>query len=125
MKIRSLRQLHFISLIAFIHYPITSSHIVVNMRLDFVVYVLVSCNSIKMKKIFASVDEAVQDIPDGSKLLVGGFGLCGVPENLLNAVSKRGTKNLTIVSMNGGNKMKKSKTALKLTNFVTKFYFRC
>lgn len=125
MKIRSLGQLHFISLIAFIHYPITSSHIVVNMRLDFVVYVLVSCNSIKMKKIFASVDEAVQDIPDGSKLLVGGFGLCGVPENLLNAVSKRGTKNLTIVSMNGGNKMKKSKTALKLTNFVTKFYFRC
>lgn len=95
------------------------------MRLDFVVYVLVSCNSIKMKKIFASVDEAVQDIPDGSKLLVGGFGLCGVPENLLNAVSKRGTKNLTIVSMNGGNKMKKSKSFVKLIIFVTKFYFRC
>lgn len=125
MKIRSLGQLHFISLIAFIHCPITSSHIVVNMRLVFVVYVLVSCNSIKMKKIFASVDEAVQDIPDGSKLLVGGFGLCGVPENLLNAVSKRGTKNLTIVSMNGGNKMKKSKSFVKLIIFVTKFYFRC
>lgn len=125
MKTRSLGQLHFISLIAFIHYPITSPHIVVNMRLDFVVYVLVSCNSIKMKKIFASVDEAVQDIPDGSKLLVGGFGLCGVPENLLNAVSKRGTKNLTIVSMNGGNKMKKSKSFVKLIIFVTKFYFRC
>lgn len=58
-----------------------------------------------MKKVFDSVDAAVQDIPDGAKLLVGGFGLCGVPENLLSALSKQGTKNLTIVSMNGGSKM--------------------
>lgn len=56
-----------------------------------------------MKKVFASVDVAVQGIPDGAKILVGGFGLCGVPENLINAIFKHGTKDLTIVSMNGGN----------------------
>lgn len=78
-----------------------------------------------MKKVFSSVDEAVQDIPDCAKLLVGGFGLCGVPENLLSAVSKRGTKNLTIVSMNGGNEMKRSNTVPKLKRFVSKFYCRC
>lgn len=78
-----------------------------------------------MKKVFASVDEAVQDIPDGAKLLVGGFGLCGVPENLLNAVSKHGIKDLTIVSMNGGNEKKKSNTVLRLNHLVTKFHFRC
>lgn len=70
-----------------------------------------------MKKVFSSVEEAVRDIPDGAKLLVGGFGLCGVPENLLNAVSKRGTKDLTIVSMNGGKKRKekKKRNAITLT----------
>lgn len=56
-----------------------------------------------MKKVFASAEEAVHDIPDGAKVLVGGFGLCGVPENLINAIAKHGTKDLTIVSMNGGN----------------------
>lgn len=42
------------------------------------------------------------DIPDGSKLLVGGFGLCGIPENLIDALLKKGTKDLTIVSNNAG-----------------------
>lgn len=64
-----------------------------------------------MKKVFASVEEAVQDIPDGAKILVGGFGVCGVPENLINAILKHGTKNLTIVSMNGGNKKNKRLSA--------------
>merc|ERR1711936_405645 len=46
--------------------------------------------------------EAVQDIPSGSKLLVGGFGLCGIPENLINALLKTGVKDLTAVSNNAG-----------------------
>ena len=45
---------------------------------------------------------AVADIPDGSTLLVGGFGLCGIPENLLNALVDQGTKELTAVSNNAG-----------------------
>lgn len=53
------------------------------------------------------MDAAVQDIPNGAKILVGGFGLCGAPENLINAILKYGTKDLTIVSMNGGNAKKK------------------
>lgn len=53
-------------------------------------------------KVFKSMDEIVCDIPDGAKLLVGGFGLCGIPENLIDAVLKRGTKQLTVVSNNAG-----------------------
>lgn len=64
----------------------------------------------KNKKIFASAEEAVQDIPDGAKLLVGGFGLCGIPENLISAILKHGAKELTVVSNNAGkNTMFKSK----------------
>uniref|UniRef100_A0A7N4P6I6 Succinyl-CoA:3-ketoacid-coenzyme A transferase n=1 Tax=Sarcophilus harrisii TaxID=9305 RepID=A0A7N4P6I6_SARHA len=46
--------------------------------------------------------EAVKDIPDGSTLLVGGFGLCGIPENLIGALLKTGVKGLTAVSNNAG-----------------------
>ncbi|XP_043686441.1 succinyl-CoA:3-ketoacid coenzyme A transferase 1, mitochondrial [Vespula pensylvanica] len=53
-------------------------------------------------KIFNSVDEVVSDIHDGAKLLVGGFGLCGIPENLINALLKKETKQLTVVSNNAG-----------------------
>lgn len=53
-------------------------------------------------KVFKSMDEIVSDIPDGAKLLVGGFGLCGIPENLIDALLKRGTKQLTVVSNNAG-----------------------
>ncbi|EJY57574.1 AAEL017134-PA [Aedes aegypti] len=53
-------------------------------------------------KIFESAEEAVADIPDGAKLLVGGFGLCGVPENLIGACVKKGIKDLTVVSNNAG-----------------------
>ncbi|VDO66302.1 unnamed protein product [Heligmosomoides polygyrus] len=53
-------------------------------------------------KIYATAKEAVQDIPDNSKLLVGGFGLCGIPENLINALSETGQKGLTCVSNNAG-----------------------
>uniref|UniRef100_A0A8C9SS51 Succinyl-CoA:3-ketoacid-coenzyme A transferase n=1 Tax=Scleropages formosus TaxID=113540 RepID=A0A8C9SS51_SCLFO len=46
--------------------------------------------------------DAVKDIPNGSTLLVGGFGLCGIPENLINSLLKTGVKSLTAVSNNAG-----------------------
>jgi len=49
-----------------------------------------------------SAIEAVKDIPDNSKLLVGGFGLCGIPENLISGLLKTNPKNLTVVSNNAG-----------------------
>ena len=55
-----------------------------------------------MQKVLASADEAVAVIPDGSTIMVGGFGLCGIPEHLLAALYRRGTKHLTIVSNNAG-----------------------
>ncbi|GAM20009.1 hypothetical protein SAMD00019534_031840 [Acytostelium subglobosum LB1] len=58
--------------------------------------------SYSTSKVVASAKEAVADMKDGSKLLVGGFGLCGIPENLINAVKEKGVKDLTIVSNNAG-----------------------
>ncbi len=55
-----------------------------------------------ISKVVASADEAVRDIPDGATLVVGGFGLCGIPENLIAALVRRGVKNLTAVSNNCG-----------------------
>lgn len=55
-----------------------------------------------MKKIVKDADEAVKDIPDGALLAVGGFGLCGIPENCIAALVKKGVKNLTCVSNNAG-----------------------
>src|SRR3954464_1888293 len=55
-----------------------------------------------MNKVVASADEAVRDVADGSILVVGGFGLCGIPENLINELVKRGVKGLTCVSNNAG-----------------------
>lgn len=55
-----------------------------------------------MDKVVASVQQAIQAIDDGAVLLVGGFGLCGIPENLIQAVKDKGTKNLTVVSNNCG-----------------------
>jgi len=55
-----------------------------------------------MNKVIESADAAVAQIPDGSSILMGGFGLCGIPENLIKALHKRGTKNLTVISNNAG-----------------------
>ncbi|MCL6517606.1 CoA transferase subunit A [Alicyclobacillus sp.] len=55
-----------------------------------------------MNKVFASAADAVRDIPDGATVLVGGFGLSGIPENLILALRDQGTKNLTCVSNNCG-----------------------
>ena len=55
-----------------------------------------------MNKVFASADEAIADINDGATIMVGGFGLCGIPENLIRALVKKGVKNLTTISNNVG-----------------------
>ena len=55
-----------------------------------------------MNKVVANADEAVRDIPDGSTIMVGGFGLCGIPENLIRALVRRGVKNLHTISNNVG-----------------------
>ncbi|WP_316569719.1 CoA transferase subunit A [Neobacillus sp. YIM B06451] len=55
-----------------------------------------------MKRICNSFQEAVNDIHDGATLMVGGFGLCGIPENLILALVDKGVKDLTVISNNCG-----------------------
>jgi len=55
-----------------------------------------------MNKVVANTDEAIADINDGATIMVGGFGLCGIPENLIRAMVKKGVKNLTTISNNVG-----------------------
>jgi 3-oxoacid CoA-transferase A subunit len=55
-----------------------------------------------MNKIVADAREAVRDIPDGAVLALGGFGLCGIPENCIAALVEKGIKNLTCISNNAG-----------------------
>ena len=55
-----------------------------------------------IEKVFPSADEAVRDVSDGATLVVGGFGLCGIPENLIAALVRRGVHGLTVVSNNCG-----------------------
>ncbi len=55
-----------------------------------------------MNKVVANADEAIRDVFDGATIMIGGFGLCGIPENLIRALVKKGTKNLTTISNNVG-----------------------
>ena len=55
-----------------------------------------------MNKVLASAEEAVAGIPDGATIMMGGFGLCGIPENLIAALHARGTRGLTVISNNAG-----------------------
>ena len=55
-----------------------------------------------VNKVVANADEAIRDIPDGATIMIGGFGLCGIPENLIQALVRRGTKNLSTISNNVG-----------------------
>jgi 3-oxoacid CoA-transferase subunit A len=55
-----------------------------------------------MKKLCDSAEASVADIPDGATVMVGGFGLCGNPENLITALHRKGVKDLTIISNNCG-----------------------
>lgn len=55
-----------------------------------------------MNKVFSSPDVAVRDITDGATIMVGGFGLCGIPENLIDALHRKGSTHLTVISNNAG-----------------------
>jgi 3-oxoacid CoA-transferase subunit A len=55
-----------------------------------------------VNKVFKNAEEAIFDIPDGAVLMLGGFGLCGIPENSINALLKKGIRNLTCISNNAG-----------------------
>lgn len=55
-----------------------------------------------IRKVVANADVALDGLTDGMTLMVGGFGLCGIPENLIAALRKRGTRNLTCISNNAG-----------------------
>jgi 3-oxoacid CoA-transferase subunit A len=55
-----------------------------------------------LRKVVANADEAVQDIPEGATIMIGGFGLCGIPESLIAALVRRGVKGLRTISNNMG-----------------------
>lgn len=55
-----------------------------------------------MNKVVSNADEAISDIESGMVLMLGGFGLCGIPENCINALVKKGVNNLTCISNNAG-----------------------
>src|SRR3984893_13648360 len=55
-----------------------------------------------MNKVVVNADEAIKDIRDGTVLMLGGFGLCGIPENCIAALVRKGVKNLTCISNNAG-----------------------
>jgi 3-oxoacid CoA-transferase A subunit len=55
-----------------------------------------------MHKVISGAAEAAALVPDGATIMVGGFGLCGIPENLILAIRERGVRNLTIISNNAG-----------------------
>jgi 3-oxoacid CoA-transferase subunit A len=55
-----------------------------------------------MNKVFTSADNAIEDIPDGATLMIGGFGLCGIPENLIAALVRSGRRGFHTISNNMG-----------------------
>jgi 3-oxoacid CoA-transferase subunit A len=55
-----------------------------------------------MNKVVTNADEAIADIPDGAVIMLGGFGLCGIPENCIAALVRKGVKGLTCISNNAG-----------------------
>ncbi|HLX66296.1 MAG TPA: CoA-transferase, partial [Puia sp.] len=55
-----------------------------------------------MKKVVAGPDEAIRDIPDSAVIMLGGFGLCGIPENCIAALTRKGIRHLTCISNNAG-----------------------
>ena len=55
-----------------------------------------------MNKVYPNADAAIADLTDGATIMVGGFGLCGIPENLITAVHRKGVRNITVISNNAG-----------------------
>lgn len=79
------------------------SCIVKNRSLDDLDGSVICClTGVLMNKVVKNAKEAVLDIPDGATIMVGGFGLCGIPENLILALRDKGVKNLTLISNNAG-----------------------
>jgi 3-oxoacid CoA-transferase subunit A len=58
--------------------------------------------SLPMNKVVSNADDAIRDVFDGAVIMIGGFGLCGIPENLIRALVRKGSKNLTTISNNVG-----------------------
>lgn len=56
----------------------------------------------KMNKVFKNAEDAIHDIQDGATIMLGGFGLCGIPENCITALEKSAVNNLTCISNNAG-----------------------
>ncbi|XP_023249950.1 succinyl-CoA:3-ketoacid coenzyme A transferase 1, mitochondrial [Seriola lalandi dorsalis] len=74
----------------------------VNHQLSKICGCYLSTSSQRSSQFYSDPAEAVKDIPNGATILVGGFGLCGIPENLINSLLKTGVKSLTAVSNNAG-----------------------
>ena len=55
-----------------------------------------------MSKVFSNALDALKDVQDGATIMLGGFGLCGIPENSIAALVDKGVKNLTCISNNAG-----------------------
>src|SRR5580692_1059759 len=55
-----------------------------------------------MNKVYKNADDAIRDIKDGMTLMLGGFGMCGLPENCIAALVRKGVKDLTCISNNAG-----------------------
>ena len=55
-----------------------------------------------MNKVFVNASDALYDVQDGATIMLGGFGLCGIPENSIAALAQKGVKNLTCISNNAG-----------------------
>ena len=55
-----------------------------------------------MNKVVSGAEAAISDIQDGAVIMLGGFGLCGIPENCITALVKKGVKDLTCISNNAG-----------------------
>src|SRR6202171_4299704 len=55
-----------------------------------------------MDKVVGNAEEAIRDVLDGATIMIGGFGLCGMPENLIRALVRKGTRNLRTISNNVG-----------------------
>jgi 3-oxoacid CoA-transferase subunit A len=62
----------------------------------------ISVTIFAMNKVVANSDAAIHDVFDGATIMIGGFGLCGIPENLIRALARKGTKDLKTISNNVG-----------------------
>jgi 3-oxoacid CoA-transferase len=75
----------------------------------------------EMSKVYSSATEALADVSDGSRIMFGGFGLCGIPENMIDELARKETKNITVISNNCGNAGRGLAKLLK-TRQVSKAY---